>query len=90
MLASKTNKLTIADMKDANKVLDRLRENAPPIQIRGVAPSMRRIIVVTDASMGNHEDSTTQVAYLVGMGRKDDQLDGVFSLLSYHSHKLRR
>eukprot|EP00971_Amphidinium_carterae_P052718 1037944-Amphidinium_carterae.1 len=40
--------------------------------------------------MGNHEDSTTQVAYLVGMGRKGNELDGPFSLLSYQSHKLKR
>eukprot|EP00971_Amphidinium_carterae_P019031 374659-Amphidinium_carterae.1 len=51
---------------------------------------MRRVIVVTDASMGNHNDLTTQVAYVVGMGRKNDQLHGALSLLNYHSHKLRR
>eukprot|EP00971_Amphidinium_carterae_P324390 6446687-Amphidinium_carterae.1 len=40
--------------------------------------------------MGNHEDSTTQVAFIVGMGQKGEDLNGPFTLLSYHSHKLRR
>eukprot|EP00971_Amphidinium_carterae_P309463 6149682-Amphidinium_carterae.1 len=77
-------------MKEANRVLERLRESAPPIRVMGVEPDQQRLIVVTDASMGNHDDSTTQVAFIVGMGLKGEDLDGAFTLLSYHSHKLRR
>ena len=46
-----------------------------------------QLLVFTDASLANNKDCTTQAGYLVCLVKK---LSGLFALITWKSHKLRR
>jgi hypothetical protein len=92
LLSGKLPHPKVRDLQEANAALRRLLQAEATITIRSIPLERIRLVVVSDASLGNASGGNSQLAHLIGAA--DESIlcgeEADFSLLCYKSHCMGR